>query len=176
MLRFTKGKKIDSSIVFHPTTFEEVYKIIHCFKNKSSTGLDNISPKLFKFFPVKILSCFVHIFNLSMSEDKFVTRFKHAKVVPVLKSKDKYDMDNFRPISLLPVASKILEKIIHTRLYSKPLAITISQWFRHEWFRSVKFCAKSTYYYTTNIDYDYYSKLHNLLGCASCLQGSEQWW
>ena len=118
MSRFSKREKIDSSIVFYPTTFDEIFKIIRSFKNKSSTGLDNMSSKLFKYFPDKIINCFVHIFNLSMLQGKFIENFKHAKVVPIHKGKDKYEKENYRPVSLLAVASKILEKIIHKRLYS----------------------------------------------------------
>ena len=43
---------------------------------------------------------------------------KIAKIVPIYKAKDKTDMGNYRPISLLPTVSKILEKAVHHRLYS----------------------------------------------------------
>ena len=43
---------------------------------------------------------------------------KIAKIVPIYKVKDKTDMGNHRPISLLPTVSKILEKAVHHRLYS----------------------------------------------------------
>ena len=117
-MKFLSGKAIKNSVFFNLTSFDEVYKIIQNFQNKSSTGLDNTSPKAFKHFPDKIINCYVHVFNLSISQGKFIERFKIAKVVPVYKSKNKHEMCNFRPISLLPVASKILEKIIHIRLYS----------------------------------------------------------
>ena len=42
---------------------------------------------------------------------------KLAKIIPIYKSKDKALMSNYRPISLLPSISKILEKIVHHRLY-----------------------------------------------------------
>ena len=43
---------------------------------------------------------------------------KIAKVIPIYKCKDKNEMSNYRPISLLPSTSKILEKLLHKRLYS----------------------------------------------------------
>ena len=116
-LNFLNGKELQDSVFLNPTNFCEVNKIIQKFKNKSSTGLDNISPKLLKYFPDNIIHCLVYIFNLSMLEGKFISCFKKAKVVPIYKSKDKQAMDNFRPISLLPVISKILEKIIYIRVY-----------------------------------------------------------
>ena len=117
-LAYLKERKITNDFIFTPTSFDEVFRIIKAFKKKTSTGLDGLSPKLFKYFPYKIIICFVHIFNLSMAQGKFPTCFKDAKVVPIHKGDSKFDMCNFRPISLLPVASKILEKIIHRRLYS----------------------------------------------------------
>ena len=42
---------------------------------------------------------------------------KTAKVIPIFKSKAKYDLSNYRPISILPTISKILEKVVHKRLY-----------------------------------------------------------
>ena len=117
-LEFVKNKKINSNFLFEPTSVEEVSEIIKYFRKKSSTGLDNISPIVLKHFPLNIILCFVHIFNLSMSQGKFIKCFKYAKVVPIHKDKSRLDMGNYRPISLLPVASKILEKIIHRRLYN----------------------------------------------------------
>ena len=43
---------------------------------------------------------------------------KIAKIIPIYKSKDKQLLNNYRPISLLPVFSKILEKIVHKRVYT----------------------------------------------------------
>ena len=117
-LNYLRGKGIKNSLILNPTSFSEVSQIIRNFINKCSTGLDDMSPKLFKYFPDNIVHCLVHVFNLSLSQGKFIYCFKRSKVVPIHKSKDKFDMSNYRPISLLPVASKILEKIIHLRLYS----------------------------------------------------------
>ena len=49
---------------------------------------------------------------------KFVTAFRHAKVVPIHKKGDVQNLNNYRPISLLSSFSKILEKIVYRRLYS----------------------------------------------------------
>ena len=110
-------KKFVNSIFLNPTCFKEVLQIIESFETKTSTDLKGISPKVFKHLTRNLIECLVHIFNLSLSQGKFIDSFKKAKVIPVHKKKSKSDMNNFRPISLLPVASKILEKIMHTRLY-----------------------------------------------------------
>ena len=43
---------------------------------------------------------------------------KLAKIIPIDKEKDKKKISNYRPISLLPVISKILEKVVHKNLYT----------------------------------------------------------
>ena len=53
-----------------------------------------------------------------MLEGKFPDKMKLAEVVPLYKSKEKYFMNNYRPISLLITFSKLLEKIIYKRTYS----------------------------------------------------------
>ena len=57
-----------------------------------------------------------HIFNLSFNTGLIPHQLKTAKVIPLFKSGDRTCMDNYRPIALLSVFSKILEKIVFTRL------------------------------------------------------------
>ena len=58
-----------------------------------------------------------NIFNLSISTGTFISYFKNAKVIPIFKKGNPKLVENYRPISILPVFSKILEKIVHKRLY-----------------------------------------------------------
>uniref|UniRef100_A0A8C5WIK6 Reverse transcriptase domain-containing protein n=1 Tax=Leptobrachium leishanense TaxID=445787 RepID=A0A8C5WIK6_9ANUR len=59
-----------------------------------------------------------HIFNLSLSTGSFPSAFKHALVTPLLKkpSLDPNSPSNYRPVSLLPFTSKLLEKLVFNRL------------------------------------------------------------
>ena len=59
-----------------------------------------------------------YIFNLSIEKAIFPDQLKIAKVAPLFKKGDNALMDNYRPISVLPCFSKILERIIYNRLYS----------------------------------------------------------
>jgi hypothetical protein len=63
-----------------------------------------------------ISSPLLHIFNKSLEQGIVPEKFKVAKVVPVYKSGDPFDMNNYRPISLLCTFSKILEKVVFLRL------------------------------------------------------------
>ena len=59
-----------------------------------------------------------YIFNLSITKGKFPNSMKIAKVTPLFKSGDMSDPSNYRPISVLPCFSKILEPIMYNRLYT----------------------------------------------------------
>ena len=57
------------------------------------------------------------IFNLSLQKGCFLEKLKTARVIPIYKADDVEQIGNYRPISLLPCFSKILERIIYNRLF-----------------------------------------------------------
>ena len=87
-------------------------------KNKNSTGKDGISSKLLKAIKTSLIEPLTLIFNQMLITGKFPERLKIAKVLPLYKEDDKKLLNNYRPISLLPVISKIFERIIYNQLYS----------------------------------------------------------
>ena len=95
---------------------EEVLKVLKSLKNSKSTGTDNIDTWVIKLVASDILPALTHIINLSMMQSKFSTMWKHAKVVPLLKKGDTLAPKNYRPVALLPVFSKILERIVFNQL------------------------------------------------------------
>ena len=97
------------------TTREELISIITNMKNVGS-GLDKINSKIFKQTYAAILDKLVYLINICLTYGKFPSRLKIAVVKPIYKSNDRRLMTNYRPISMLPYISKILEKIIHSRL------------------------------------------------------------
>ena len=82
-------------------------------KTPDHTGLSTNFVK--KVLPV-IINPLHHIFTLSLNTGLVPSQLKLAKVIPIFKSGDKSNMDNYRPISLLSTFSKILEKIVAIRL------------------------------------------------------------
>ena len=68
--------------------------------------------------PDNMINCLTHIFNLSINEGVFPSELKIAKVVSIFKKGTQLDVNNYRPISLLPVVSKIIERIVYNRVYS----------------------------------------------------------
>ena len=63
-----------------------------------------------------ILTPLRHICNISSGQGIFPDEMKIARIIPLFKSGDKQNVSNYRPISLLPQFSKILEKIFNNRL------------------------------------------------------------
>ena len=100
-----------------PTSPIEIMTIIDKLKPKTSTGHDDISPKLIKSNEAIISELLCHISNLSFITGKFPDHLKLAKVIPIYKCKDNRIMNNYRPISLLPSFSKIFERLVYNRLY-----------------------------------------------------------
>ena len=67
---------------------------------------------------VHIISCPLSaIFNISLSAGIVPEQLKLAKVIPVFKNGTKENVSNYRPISILPVFSKILERAVYNRLF-----------------------------------------------------------
>ena len=80
---------------------------------KSSFGLDQMSNRLVKSLISTIRLPLMTVFNMSLASDSFPKSMKITKVQPLFKSRDCIFYNNYRPISLLPVLSKIIEKIVH---------------------------------------------------------------
>lgn len=101
---------------FEKCTSDEVIKIVKNIKSNSA-GIDGVNLRTFKAVLMYILPCILHIINLSMETGTFPEALKQAKVIPLYKGGARSDAGNWRPISILPLLSKILEKVIHRRLY-----------------------------------------------------------
>jgi hypothetical protein len=79
---------------------------------KKATGSDGIPLKFIKLFKFALIPILVLIMNLSIRKCIFPTSWKIAKVFPLFKSGSTSEPNNYRPISLLPVFGKIIEKHI----------------------------------------------------------------
>lgn len=107
-----------SSFFFQPTDPQEISEYIKQLKNESAPGLDGIKSPLIKIICKHIIEPFTHICNLSLSNGCFPEIWKTATVTPIYKAGDKSCPSNYRPISLLSLLSKLLEKIANNRLTS----------------------------------------------------------
>ena len=107
---------VAESIFITPTTNDEILTLILSLKI-SAAGSDGISPKVVKHVAPYICDPLTFVFNLSLEEGTVPEALKAARVVPVFKNGDRKDVSNYRPISVLPCFSKILEKLMFTRLH-----------------------------------------------------------
>ena len=97
------------------TNTHELIQIVTKMKNVGA-GVDNINGKLFKLSYKSIINHIVHLVNCCLLAGVFPKKLKIAVVKPIFKSGEHANMNNYRPISILPYLSKILEKIIHHRM------------------------------------------------------------
>ncbi len=106
------------SLFLTPTTPQEVSGFIKKLKNKKSEGHDKISTSLLKEIGDPLALPISILINNSIQHGCVPDCMKIAKVLPIYKSKEKTDFSNYRPISLLPSLSKLLERALHKRLYT----------------------------------------------------------
>ncbi|CAB4038388.1 Hypothetical predicted protein, partial [Paramuricea clavata] len=87
-------------------------------KTNKATGLDGISAKLLKDSVCVIAPTLTKIFNLSLRCGAFPDIWKKGKVTPIYKTGDPTSSNNYRPITILPTLSKLLERIVHRQIYN----------------------------------------------------------
>ena len=105
-----------SSFFVNPVTSFEIVNLVLQLKSKSSCGYDDLNPKILKSVINSISLPLTHIFNSSLSQGIFPDQLKIAKVIPIYKADNPMLFSNYRPISILPFFSKILEKLMYKRL------------------------------------------------------------
>ena len=116
-LSFLPDVHLSHSMYVRPATEREITKIIESLKN-SSSGIDQFKPRVIKELKSELLKPILHFVNLSLKDGIFPEKLKEALITPVFKKGSKELAGNYRPISVLNVFSKILEKIMYQRLTS----------------------------------------------------------
>ena len=96
-----------------PTQKDYVLKILRDIDTSKAAGIDTLPGRFLKDGNDALAKPITDICNLSISLNKFPRTFKLAKVKPIFKKGRKTNVSNYRPISLLPTLSKVIEKVIH---------------------------------------------------------------
>jgi len=107
----------NNSIFLAPTTPNEILNCLGKLKD-GSPGHDGLKPNIIKLCKNELVSPLLHIFNLSLAEGHVPLSLKKANTTPVFKAGDPTIFSNYRPISVLPVFAKVIERIMFTRTYS----------------------------------------------------------
>ena len=100
------------SVFLDPVTEKEVENQLNKLKYGKSCGYDEMSPKVMRKISKHILKPLTHIYNQSFLTGIIPTELKIAVVTPIFKANDKELFSNYRPMSVLPCFSKILEKLM----------------------------------------------------------------
>ena len=103
---------------FENVNEEQILNLINNLKSKNSCGCDELTPKILKLIKITLLKPLTLLTNQILNTGVFPTKLKEAKIIPIFKKTDNKYFTNYRPISLLPTISKLIEKVIYSQIYS----------------------------------------------------------
>ena len=110
------GETLGDSINPFNTNLQEVTLLCKEINNMKSSGIDELSSRLCKDAFLVLGHQLVHMFNCSLNSGVFPEKWKNAKIIPLFKGGDRESVSNYRPVSLLPLPGKLLEKIVHKKV------------------------------------------------------------
>ena len=120
----------EHSLFLKETQPGEVLQILKSLNIRKSTDIFSASPKMIKIAAEVLKNHIAALFNYSINQDIFPNNLKIAFIHPIHKGKCKLICSNYRPMSILPILSKIFEKLMYKRLYDlkkkKKLYIIVS--------------------------------------------------
>ena len=106
----------DKSFNLSVVSVDVVYHHLKSVSTKKTAGFDNLPAYLIKEAAPVIAPVITSIINSSLRSGKVPVQWKRARVTPVFKGGDKTQMNNYRPISTLPILSKVLERVVYNQL------------------------------------------------------------
>ena len=107
-----------NKLIFTHISSEDILILIQNIQTNKAAGIDKINGNFFKHGAKKLAKPIAQLCNLSIILGTFPDECKIAKLVPLHKKGSKVDPKNYRPISLLPVVSKIIERVIYDQTVS----------------------------------------------------------
>ena len=110
------GERVQHNCHELKTDYQEVLKLCKEINVTKSSGIEDIASKILKSAFLVLIPQLVYMFNLSFSTNLFPEKWKRATVIPLFKGGDRSAVGNYRPISLLPLPGKLLEKIAHKNI------------------------------------------------------------
>ena len=116
ILQLLKRVPDSNAFIINYTIYDEVQKIILNLRKDCSSGHGNIPVKFLKPVVDQITLPIVHIINTSIDKEIFLDSWKVACVCPIPKIDNPVTVKDFRPISILPVLSKVYEEVILSQL------------------------------------------------------------
>lgn len=105
-----------NSLALLEVDFGDIERIICGLRDDCAAGWDRITPSIIKASRRVLIPPITHVCNLAISTSVFPKVLKRALVSPIYKQGDRGDVANYRPISVLPAVSKILERVLNNSL------------------------------------------------------------
>lgn len=94
----------------------DVLEVLASLDPSKAVGPDGIGPNVLKYCSFAICGPLYHLFSLCLSQHNIPSEWRRHSITPILKSGNKASVRNYRPISLLSVTSKVLERIIYNKV------------------------------------------------------------
>ena len=107
---------------FKSVSVNHVCHLLRELSGSKATGLDKISNKIINIAAPLISDSLTYIFNQAIALCIFPHKWKIARVIPLFKNGKRNLPGNYRPISVLPAISKVMERILHTQLSEQLLS------------------------------------------------------
>lgn len=110
-----KRNPVNSMFMPYVTTMETT-DIIRKLKNKTTKDIYDLTPMILKQIEEQISTTLTYTINKAIKEGIFPNELKLAKIIPIFKKGDVDECSNYRPISILPVISKVFEKVFNEKI------------------------------------------------------------
>ena len=111
------GEKVAEKCPIFEMNYDQVLRLCRDIKTIKSSGFSDIPSRIFKEALKVIIPQLVYLFNLSFTTGVFPNKWKRATIIPLYKG-DRTEVGNYRPVSLLPLPGKLIEKIAHAKMSS----------------------------------------------------------
>ena len=108
--------RVSQDFALNDVSLSFVYDQLRNLKGNKATGLDGIPARLLKDGASAIAKPIAYLINLTIRSGEIPSEWKEAKVTPTFKSGKRNEENNYRPISVLPLISKIMERTIQVKL------------------------------------------------------------
>ena len=102
---------------FKSCSSNEVRELLEKLDTNKSTGLDNLPSRMLKIAAGVLAPSLAFLFNQSISSCIVPTEWKLARLTPIFKKGKRQDVNNYRPVSIIPAVAEVFESIIYDQLF-----------------------------------------------------------